>query len=94
MSRARLFTALVLAGSVVYAVFGGEYSTFNWLDLRRQERDEQAKIDQLTLEVDSLRGYAKAVATDRRLQERLAREEFGMIRKGEFLYRLQRDSEP
>jgi cell division protein FtsB len=94
VSRARRFTLLVLVGSVLYAIFGGEYSTFNWLDLRRQERDEQAKIDELTLEVDSLRGYAKAVATDRRLQERLAREEFGMIRKGEFLYRLQRDSEP
>lgn len=85
---------LVLAGSLAYAVFGGEYGLLDWLDLRRQERVEQALIDQLTTEVDSLRRYARAVATDRRLQERLAREEFGMIRKGEFLYRLQVDSAP
>ncbi len=84
----------VLGASLIYAVFGGEYSTLNWLKLRQQERAEQAAIDQLTTEVDSLRRYAKAVATDRKLQERLAREEFGMIRKGEFLYRLQADSEP
>jgi cell division protein FtsB len=84
----------VLGGSALYAIFGGEYSTLNWLELRRQEREEQAMIDQLTTEVDSLKRYAKAVSTDRKLQERLAREEFGMIRKGEFLYRLQVDSEP
>jgi cell division protein FtsB len=84
----------VLGASLIYAVFEGEYSTLDWLKLRRQERAEQAAIEQLTVEVDSLRRYAKAVATDRKLQERLAREEFGMIRKGEFLYRLQVDSEP
>jgi cell division protein FtsB len=94
VSRTRLFMSLVLGGALIYAVFGGEYSTLNWLKLRRQERAEQAAIDQLTTEVDSLRRYAKAVATDRKLQERLAREQFGMIRKGEFLYRLQVDSEP
>ncbi len=94
MSRARWFLLAVLGGSALYAAFGGEYSTLNWLDLRRQERAEQAQIEQLTTEVDSLRRFAKALATDRKLQERLAREEFGMIRKGEFLYRLQVDSEP
>ena len=94
MSRARLFMVLVLGGALIYAIFGGEYTTFDWLNLRRQERAEQARIAELTIVVDSLRSYAKAVATDRKLQERLAREQFGMIRKGEFLYRLQVDSEP
>ena len=94
MSRTRLFLMLVLGGAFVYAIFGGEYTTFDWLNLRRQERAEQARIAELTIVVDSLRSYAKAVATDRKLQERLAREQFGMIRKGEFLYRLQVDSEP
>jgi cell division protein FtsB len=94
VNRARLFTAIVLVGALVYAVFQGEYSTLDWLKLRRQERAERATIDQLTVEVDSLRRYARAVVTDRRLQERLAREQFGMIRKGEFLYRLQVDSAP
>lgn len=94
MSQARWLVAVVLGCAIVYAVFGGEYTTVDWLKLRRQERAQQAAIDQLTVEVDSLRRYAKAVVSDRKLQERLAREQFGMIRKGEFLYRLQVDSEP
>jgi cell division protein FtsB len=77
---------------VVFALAGGEYGTLDWLSLRRQEREEARAIAELTVEVDSLKRYAKAVETDRRLMEKIAREEFGMIRKGEFLYRLQRDS--
>ena len=92
MRRARLLGALVLAGALVFALAGGEYGTLDWLALRRQERTERRSIAELTAEVDSLRRYAKAIGTDRRLLERIAREEFGMLRKGEFLYRLQADS--
>jgi cell division protein FtsB len=77
---------------MTYGVFGGEYGTFDWLELRRQEREERAAIARLTVEVDSLRRFAQALETDRRLQERLARENFGMIRKGEYLYRIMLDS--
>jgi cell division protein FtsB len=31
---------------------------------------------------------ATAIETDPRVQERAAREQFGMLRKGEFLYRI------
>lgn len=92
MSRTKLFGALVLAGGLVFALAGGEYGTLDWLELRRQERAEQRTIAELTAEVDSLKRFAKAIETDRRLMEKIAREEFGMIRKGEFLYLLQRDS--
>lgn len=92
MSRTKLFGALVLAGGLVFALAGGEYGTLDWLELRRQERGEQRTIAELTAEVDSLKRFAKAIETDRRLMEKIAREEFGMIRKGEFLYLLQRDS--
>ena len=92
MSRARLFGLLVALAAGIFAVAGGEYGTFDWLELRHEERAEQRAITGLTAEVDSLRRYARQVQTDRRLQERLARENFGMIRKGEFLYRLEEDS--
>lgn len=94
MSRARLLGLIVLAGAAVFALAGGEYGTLDWLELRRRERAEQRSIAELTVEVDSLRRYAKAIATDRRLMERIAREDFGMIRKGEYLYRLENDSTP
>jgi len=85
-------TIVVLSGAVLYGLFGGEYGTFDWLQLRREARDEQAAIVRLTAEVDSLKRYAHRVETDRAFQEQLAREKFGMIRKGEYLYRIETDS--
>ena len=92
MSRPKLIGVLVLVSALIFALGGGEYGTLDWLELRRQERAEQRAIAELTVEVDSLKRFAKAVETDRRVMERIAREEFGMIRKGEFLYRLQQDT--
>ena len=92
MSRPKLIGVLVLVSALIFALGGGEYGTLDWLELRRQERAEQKTIAELTAEVDSLTRFAKAVETDRRVMERIAREEFGMIRKGEFLYRLQQDT--
>ena len=92
MRKTTLVTLVVLAAAAVFAFGGGEYSTLDWLELRRQESAETALIARLEIEVDSLTRHAKVVKTDRRLQERIAREDFGMIRKGEFLYRLEADS--
>jgi hypothetical protein len=38
--------------------------------------------------VDSLSRVATAIEHNPRMQERVAREKFGMLKKGEFLYRL------
>ena len=92
MRRTTLAALVVLAGAAVFALGGGEYSTLDWLELRRQERAETEVIARLEVEVDSLAKYAERVKSDRRLQERIAREDFGMIRKGEFLYRIVTDS--
>lgn len=84
--------ALVLAW---VAVFGGEYSTFDWLTLRRQLATERSEIARLHTALDSLARLARALETDSATQERAAREQFGMIRNGEVLYRIvPRDSTP
>ena len=92
MSRARAAALVVITGAVAFGIFGGEYSTLDWLELRRQEREERAAVARLTVELDSLRRFTRQLETDRRLQERLARENFGMIGKGEYLYRITGDS--
>ena len=92
MSRARLATLVALVLALAVALFGGEYRLSDWLTLRRETREEQARIDRLTVEVDSLQRYLQRVRTDRRLLEQLAREDMGMIRNGEYLYRIERDS--
>jgi cell division protein FtsB len=86
---ARLLFWLLAIGALVFALQGGEYST---LDLWRQRKFKMRLIsetDSLSRQVDSLRREAHAVLTDRATQERIAREQYGMIRGDkEILYRL------
>ena len=70
------------------AAWGGEYSTADWLTMRRQLADERDKVVALRAEVDALAKAAKDLETNPAVQERVAREEFGMIRDGELLYRV------
>jgi len=76
------------ASALLFLLIGGEYNTLDWIKIRRLEREEQVRVAELQQTVDSLTKVAKALRTDRRVQERVARESFGMIRKGEHLYRL------
>ena len=79
-------------GAVVFALYfavqGGEYGTTDLLELRREVAEETAEVERLGAVVDSLEKAARAIERDPRTQERVARESFGMIRRGEFLYRL------
>jgi cell division protein FtsB len=89
----RNWLALAVVGAaLVFAVWGGEYSTWNWFTLRREEKRMRAEVAQLQQEVDSLKALKKQVETDPSLQERIAREQFGMIAKGEYLYIIEADS--
>jgi cell division protein FtsB len=77
-----------VAFALYFAVQGGEYATTDLLELRREVGREQAEVARLERVVDSLDRAARAVERDPRTQERVAREAFGMIRRGEFMYRL------
>src|SRR5207244_9239272 len=82
---AGIVAAVVL---VARAFQGGEYATLDWLQLRRQLAEERAALRALEVDLDSLGRAARALETDPVAQERAAREQFGMIRPGEILYRL------
>jgi cell division protein FtsB len=91
----KVVLALVIAGGLLFAFQGGEYSTMDLWRQRQRKLRLQAETDSLARELDSLRQVVKAVQTDRATQERIAREEFGMVRGDkEIIYRLdgQRDS--
>ena len=84
----RIALALVLAVALYYALFGGEYSVFELRRLSRRVVEEQARLDSLRLQVDSLEARADSLADDSATIERIARERYGMIRPGERLYRF------
>ena len=96
MTRARqVVLALVVAGMAYYAVEGGEYGTMDLLALRKQVRGEREAISRLRMDVDSLAREQHALANDPVVQERVARELYGMIRPGEILYQVvPRDATP
>ena len=62
-----------------YAVQGGEYSTTGLLRQRAKARTLRAEIAALHHAVDSLKTLEHAIATDPAVQERIAREDFGMV---------------
>jgi cell division protein FtsB len=88
VSRARLAGWIGAVALVGLALLGGEYNVLDWLALRRELAAERAVLAQLQREIDSLAALAQALEHDPAAQERAAREELGMIRDGETLYRL------
>jgi cell division protein FtsB len=94
---ARLILWLIVAAAALFAIQGGEYSTMDLWRQRERKIRLEAETDSLARQVDSLRAQAAAVQTDRATQERIAREEFGMVRGDkEIVYRFDRpgDSTP
>lgn len=94
MTRGRLAALIAVLGGLVFGFAGGEYGTFDWLQLRREVRAELAAMDQLRAENDSLRAVATGLERDPAVQERTARERYGMLRPGELLFRVEEGPVP
>jgi cell division protein FtsB len=80
-----------IGGAVVLllvAVLAGEYSTIDWLQVRTQLAQERDSVESMRAQIDSLARVARALENDPATQERAAREQFGLIRNGEILYRI------
>ena len=83
-----IWWALVVA-ALFFAVQGGEFSTRDLYVLSRRNDAMTYEVDSLQHQVDSLGRYLRMVKGDSATMERIAREEFGMVRgQNELLYRL------
>ena len=92
MNLSRIVRLLFILAILYFAVEGGEYGTSDLLTQRSRERRARRQVDSLQAMVDSLTAYKKSVQTDPLVQERIAREEFGMVRGDrELLYRFVED---
>ncbi len=86
---ARLGVAGFALAVAYFAVQGGEYGSTDLVRQRGQMARLRHDVDSLQAQVDSLTRFQTAVARDPLMQERLAREQFGMIRGDrEILYRF------
>lgn len=78
---------------LVYAIEGGEYGTSDLLTQRDRKAALAQNVDMLAEDVDALRAELKAVTSDPVRLERMAREEWGMVRgEKELLYRMRADT--
>jgi cell division protein FtsB len=85
----QVLVGIGVIAALVFAVQGGEYGTRDLMRQRTRKRALSSTIDSLQHVVDSLKRYKRRVETDPALQERIAREEFGMVRGSkELLYRF------
>ncbi len=79
----------VIAIALYFAVQGGEYSTRDLYVLHRRTGTTTRQVDSLQRQVDSLGRFLRLVRSDSATMERIAREEFGMVRGDkEILYRF------
>ena len=87
--RARWILASILVmGAAYFALFGGDYGYFEVRRLEKEKTAEEARVLELQKELAVLRARADSLSTDSATLERVAREQYGLIRNGERLYRF------
>ena len=85
----RIVLVILVIGAAFFALQGGEYSSVDLWKQREFKKKLIVETDSLERVVDSLRKEARAVQTDRATQERIAREQYGMVKGDrEILYRF------
>lgn len=85
----RLIWGAILLGAIYFALQAGEYSTRDILRQRRFRAQRTGQVDSLQHLVDSLRRALRLIRADSATQERIAREEFGMVRgDNEIIYKF------
>jgi cell division protein FtsB len=89
----RFLLGLAILAIIWFAVEGGEFGSWDLWKQRQSRKQLQHEIDSLQQRVDSLRKYRARLDTDRALQEKLARENVGMVRGDkELLYLITPDT--
>jgi cell division protein FtsB len=92
--KGRVVGLVAVVGGVVFGFAGGEYGTLDWWQLHSQIKAEQAALDSLTADVDSLTKVVRAIERNPAEVERVAREKYGMLRPGELLFQIQEPEQP
>lgn len=85
------FLALILGGFVViWFTFIDTYSIWTRIELSRRKVELQEKKQRLKSEIHVLKKKIENLQTDPFLLERIAREEYGMKKEGETVYKIKK----
>ncbi len=84
----KLFAGAIVLVAVYFLILGGEYTFLDIWRLDRAIETETTELETARAEVIDLEAKADSLASDSATLERLAREQFGLIRDGERLYRF------
>jgi cell division protein FtsB len=80
--------ALLLGGAGYFAIFGGEYNVFELRRVRHERALEEQRAADMRVSVEAQRARRDSLRDDSATIERIAREQYGLIRDGERLYRF------
>ncbi len=85
----RLLAVVAVIAAGIFAVQGGEYTTLDLFRQRDRADSLRRDIDSLKRDVDSLKAFREALRKDPIVQERVARELYGLVRGDkELVYRF------
>jgi cell division protein FtsB len=88
----KLAAGVVIAAALYFLALGGEYTFADLWRIDRMHDREVAELEAVHAQVQTLQQRADSLETDSATLERIAREQYGMIRDGERLYRFVEDS--
>ena len=87
-NRPKLFILALFSCLLLAVLIGGDYNLASLWGLRRQRQDLSRQVDSLRVENQLLSDQIKRLENDPGAIEKVAREEFGMARRGESIYRV------
>ncbi len=88
MTPGRWIALLVLVGAAIFAWRAGSYSSTGYRALAREVQEIERYRARLVFRNDSLRALRDSLRDHPVVQERFAREQWGMIREGEIPFRI------
>lgn len=87
-NRPKLLVLSLSCCLLLAVLIGGDYNIASIWGLYRQKQELAREVDSLRVENQLLTDQIKRLENDPRAIEKVAREEFGMARKGESVYRV------
>lgn len=86
--RIIIFISALLFAILLFYLFAGPYGIVNMIRINSEKKGLEKKLVDLVIERDTLVSTIKSLKTDTKAIEKIARERYGMAKKGEQVYKI------